>query len=48
MNFFGYFAPVAERVAGFSASDLTWVLAVVGLGVLVGNWQNRLVPELAA
>jgi DHA1 family inner membrane transport protein len=37
MTFYGYFAPVAERVAGFSASDLTWVLVVVGLGLLVGN-----------
>src|SRR5882672_3978473 len=37
MTFYGYFAPVAERVAGFSAADLTWVLAIVGIGLLVGN-----------
>jgi DHA1 family inner membrane transport protein len=37
MTFYGYFAPVAERVAGFSASDLTWVLVIVGLGLLIGN-----------
>jgi DHA1 family inner membrane transport protein len=37
MTFYGYFAPVAERIAGFSATDLTWVLSVVGLGLLVGN-----------
>jgi DHA1 family inner membrane transport protein len=37
MTFYGYFAPVAERVADFSASDLTWVLVIVGLGLLVGN-----------
>src|SRR5712664_1815090 len=37
MTFYGYFAPVAERVAGFSASDLTWVLVIVGLGLLLGN-----------
>jgi DHA1 family inner membrane transport protein len=36
MAFYGYFAPVA-RVAGFSAADLTWVLVIVGLGLLVGN-----------
>jgi DHA1 family inner membrane transport protein len=36
MTFYGYFAPVA-RVAGFSAADLTWVLVIVGLGLLVGN-----------
>jgi len=37
MTFYGYFAPVAERVAGFSASDMTWVLVIVGLGLLIGN-----------
>ena len=36
MTFYGYFAPVA-RVAGFGAADLTWVLVIVGLGLLVGN-----------
>jgi len=36
MTFYGYIAPVA-RVAGFSASDLTWVLVVVGLGLVIGN-----------
>jgi len=30
MTFYGYIAPLAERVAGFSAADLTWVLVVVG------------------
>ena len=37
MTFYGYIAPVAERVAGFGASDLTWVLVIVGLGLLIGN-----------
>src|ERR1700730_7948224 len=37
MTFYGYFAPVAERVPGFSTPDLTWVLVLVGLGLLVGN-----------
>ena len=37
MTFYGYFAPVAERVAGFSASDLTWVLVIVGVGLVIGN-----------
>src|SRR5882757_6623248 len=36
MTFYGYLAPVA-RVAGFSAADLTWVLVIVGFGLLVGN-----------
>jgi DHA1 family inner membrane transport protein len=37
MTFYGYIAPVAERVAGFSASELTWVLVIVGLGLVIGN-----------
>src|SRR5258707_6651421 len=37
MTFYGYIAPVAERIAGFSTSDLTWVLVIVGLGLVIGN-----------
>jgi DHA1 family inner membrane transport protein len=37
MTFYGYIAPVAEQIAGFSASDLTWVLVIVGLGLVIGN-----------
>src|SRR6202051_428379 len=37
MTFYGYIAPVAERVAGFDASDLTWVLVIVGLGLVIAN-----------
>ncbi len=36
MTFYGYIAPVA-RVAGFSAADLTWVLVIVGAGLVIGN-----------
>src|SRR6202165_2081892 len=36
MTFYGYIAPVA-RVAGFSATDLTWVLVIVGVGLVIGN-----------
>jgi DHA1 family inner membrane transport protein len=36
MTFYGYIAPVA-RVAGFSAADLSWVLAIVGFGLIIGN-----------
>jgi hypothetical protein len=32
-----YIAPVAERVAGFSAADLTWVLVIVGVGLVIGK-----------
>jgi DHA1 family inner membrane transport protein len=36
LTFYGYIAPVA-RVAGFGAADLTWVLVIVGIGLIIGN-----------
>src|SRR5882757_3767580 len=36
MTFYGYIAPVA-RVAGFSAANLSWVLVIVGSGLIIGN-----------
>src|SRR5712672_432405 len=36
MTFYGYIAPLG-RVAGFSATDLTWVLVMVGFGLIIGN-----------
>jgi MFS transporter, DHA1 family, inner membrane transport protein len=37
MTFYGYIAPVAEQVAHFARADLTWILVVVGLGLVLGN-----------
>lgn len=37
MTFYGYIAPVAEEVAGFSRDNLTWILVLVGLGLVLGN-----------
>jgi MFS transporter, DHA1 family, inner membrane transport protein len=37
MCFYGYIAPIAERVAGFAPSDLWWVLVIVGAGLVLGN-----------
>ena len=37
MGFYGYIAPVAEQVAGFPRADVTWVLVIVGLGLVLGN-----------
>ncbi len=37
MTFYGYIAPVAEQVAGFERSSLTWLLVIVGLGLVIGN-----------
>jgi DHA1 family inner membrane transport protein len=36
MTFYGYIAPAA-RAAGFSAADLSWVLVIVGFGLIIGN-----------
>lgn len=33
-----YVKPMMTDVAGFSEGAVTWLLAVVGLGMLVGNW----------
>ncbi|WP_185826851.1 MFS transporter [Shewanella canadensis] len=37
MGFYGYIAPIAESVAGFSRADVTWILIIVGLGLVIGN-----------
>lgn len=37
MCFYGYIAPVAERIAGFDPADLWWVLVIVGVGLVLGN-----------
>ncbi|MEO6677594.1 MAG: MFS transporter [Pseudomonas sp.] len=37
MTLYGYIAPVAEQIAGFDRSAITWVLVVVGAGLVVGN-----------
>ena len=37
MAFYGYIAPIAEQTAGFERSALTWILVIVGLGLVIGN-----------
>jgi MFS transporter, DHA1 family, inner membrane transport protein len=37
MTFYGYIAPVAEQVSGYSRADLTWILVFVGIGLVLGN-----------
>ena len=37
MTFYGYIAPIAEQVAGFERVSLTWILVIVGLGLVLGN-----------
>jgi MFS transporter, DHA1 family, inner membrane transport protein len=42
MTFYGYIAPVAEQVAHFARADLTWILVVVGIGLVLGNsWGGK-------
>ncbi|MDR9861941.1 MULTISPECIES: MFS transporter [Pseudomonas] len=37
MTFYGYVAPFAEQVAGIDRSNITWVLVIVGAGLVIGN-----------
>lgn len=37
MTFYGYVAPLAEQVVGIDRSHITWVLVVIGVGMVVGN-----------
>lgn len=37
MTMYGYIAPVAEKVAGYSPTSLTLLLFVVGAGLVIGN-----------
>lgn len=37
MTFYGYIAPIAEEVVGFSRTDLTWILILMGIGLVIGN-----------
>lgn len=37
MALYGYLAPLAIHVAGFGESAVTWILVIVGLGLIIGN-----------
>ena len=37
MTFYGYIAPIAEQVSGFARIDVTWILVIVGIGLVIGN-----------
>lgn len=37
MTFYGYIAPIAEEIAGIERSSVTWILMIVGVGLLLGN-----------
>lgn len=37
MTFYGYVAPFAEQVASIDRGNVTWVLMIVGIGLVIGN-----------
>ncbi len=37
MTLYGYISPVAEQVSGFDRIDVTWILVIVGIGLVIGN-----------
>lgn len=37
MSLYGYIAPMATHIAGYSQDAVTWILAIVGLGLIIGN-----------
>ncbi|MEN0106775.1 MAG: MFS transporter [Pseudomonas sp.] len=45
MTYYGYIAPIAEQVAGFDRNAVTWLLVIVGLGLLLGNKLGGLTAD---
>jgi DHA1 family inner membrane transport protein len=37
MTLYGYIAPIAMHITGFGESAVTWILVIVGVGLIVGN-----------
>ncbi|WP_089139796.1 MFS transporter [Vibrio rumoiensis] len=37
MTFYGYIAPIAIHITGFSENAVTWILVIVGVGLIIGN-----------
>ncbi len=37
MTLYGYIAPIAMHIAGYGESAVTWILVIVGLGLIIGN-----------
>lgn len=42
-----YLAPMMTQVAGFPESSLWWILAVLGIGMVVGNWLGGKMADRA-
>ncbi|MCL9777375.1 MFS transporter [Vibrio methylphosphonaticus] len=37
MTLYGYIAPIAMHITGFNENAVTWILVVVGVGLIIGN-----------
>lgn len=37
MTMYGYIAPIAEHITGYSEGAVTWILVIVGVGLIIGN-----------
>ena len=37
MALYGYIAPIATHMTGYSEDAVTWILVIVGLGLIIGN-----------
>lgn len=42
-----YLAPMMIEVAGFTPSAMTWLLIVLGVGMVVGNWLGGKMADIA-
>ena len=41
MTLYGYLAPIAMHITGYSQESVTWILVVVGVGLIIGNTLGR-------
>ncbi|MCG9690461.1 MFS transporter [Vibrio sp. Isolate22] len=37
MTLYGYLAPIAMHITGYSQDSVTWILVIVGVGLIIGN-----------
>ncbi|CAK2450055.1 MFS transporter, DHA1 family, inner membrane transport protein [Vibrio crassostreae] len=37
MTLYGYLAPIAIHITGYSQESVTWILVIVGVGLIIGN-----------
>ena len=37
MTLYGYLAPIAMHFTGYGQDSVTWILVIVGVGLIIGN-----------